>query len=64
MGRVVLYNGMDFVMLIGVLVYFIGDGKVIVVCKYFYAGNYFVIEYNSVYKMCYLYLDKILVKKG
>ncbi len=63
-GRVVPHNGTDFATPIGAPVYSTGDGKVIVVRKHPYAGNYLVIEHNSVYKTRYLHLDKILVKKG
>lgn len=63
-GRIVPHNGTDFATPIGAPVYSTGDGKVIAVRKHPYAGNYLVIEHNSVYKTRYLHLDKILVKKG
>ncbi|EOX4081205.1 peptidoglycan DD-metalloendopeptidase family protein [Vibrio alginolyticus] len=63
-GRVTPHNGTDFATPIGAPVYSTGDGKVIAVRKHPYAGNYLVIEHNSVYKTRYLHLNKILVKKG
>lgn len=63
-GRIAPHNGTDFATPIGAPVYSTGDGKVIAVRKHPYAGNYLVIEHNSVYKTRYLHLDKILVKKG
>lgn len=62
-GRVTPHNGTDFATPIGAPVYSTGDGKVIAVRKHPYAGNYLVIEHNSVYKTRYLHLNKILVKK-
>lgn len=63
-GRIAPHNGTDFATPIGAPVYSTGDGKVIAVRKHPYAGNYLVIEHNSVYKTRYLHLNKVLVKKG
>lgn len=63
-GCVVLYRGVDFVMLQGTLVFLVGDGEVVVVKRSGVVGYYVVICYGCSYIMCYMYLCKILVKLG
>ncbi len=63
-GRVSPHNGTDFGTPTGTPIYSTGEGRVIMVRNHPYAGNYVVIEHNSIYKTRYLHLSKILVKKG
>lgn len=63
-GCVVLYCGVDFVMLQGMLVLLVGDGEVVVVKCSGVVGYYIVICYGCIYIICYMYLCKLLVKLG
>lgn len=63
-GKITPHNGTDFAAPVGTPIYSTGDGKVIAVRSHPFAGNYLVIEHNSVYKTRYLHLSKFLVKKG
>ncbi len=63
-GRVAPHTGTDFATPVGIPVLSIGDGRVVLVTKHPYAGNYVVIKHDNTYSTRYLHLSKILVSKG